>query len=79
MLNFDYDGGGRGKGALVTLLVNDRQAAQARLAQTVPVAFSYDDTFDIGEDSASPVGDYESPFPFTGTLDRIDLDLAPPG
>jgi arylsulfatase len=77
VLKFDYDGGGRGKGAVATLYVNDRQAGQARLPQTVPIAFSFEDTFDVGEDSASPVGDYQSPFPFTGTLDRIDLDLAP--
>ena len=76
VLKFDYDGGGRGKGARIALFVNDRQVAQARLTRTVPVAFSYEDTFDIGEDSASPVGDYESPFPFTGTLERIDFDLA---
>jgi arylsulfatase len=76
VLKFDYEGGGRGKGATVTLLVNDRQVAQARLAQTVPVAFTFDDTFDVGEDSASPVGDYKGPFPFTGTLDKIDLDIA---
>ena len=39
--------------------------------------FSFEDTFDVGEDSASPVGDYESPFAFTGTIQRIDLDFAP--
>ncbi len=77
VLKFDYDGGGRGKGAQITLLVNDHQVDQAHLAQTVPAAFSFEDTFDVGEDSASPVGDYESPFAFTGTIDRIDLDLAP--
>ena len=77
VLKLDYDGGGKGKGAMITLLVNDQQVDQARLLQTVPAAFSFEDTFDIGEDSASPVGDYESPFPFTGTLDRVDLDLAP--
>lgn len=76
-VKFDYDGGGNGKGATVTLMVNDRQAAQARLEQTVPFAFSFEDTFDVGEDSASPVGDYRAPFPFTGTIERIDLDLAP--
>ena len=76
-VKFDYDGGGRGKGATVTLYVNDRKAGQARLPQTVSTVFSFDDTFDVGEDSASPVGDYQSPFPFTGTLDRIDLDLSP--
>jgi arylsulfatase len=77
VLQFDYDGGGRGKGAVVTLFVNDRPAGQAHLPETVPSAFSFDETFDVGEDSASPVGDYQSPFPFTGVLDRIDLDLAP--
>jgi arylsulfatase A-like enzyme len=77
VLKFDYDGGGPGKGALVTLYVNDKIAGQARIEHTVSTAFSFEDTFDVGEDSASPVGDYQSPFLFTGTLDRVDLDLAP--
>jgi len=77
VLRFNYDGGGRGKGAQVTLLVNDRAVGQARLPQTVPTAFSFEDTFDVGEDSASPVADYDSPFAFTGMIDRIDLDLGP--
>lgn len=77
VLQFDYDGGGQGKGAEAKLYVNDLQVASARLPQTVSVAFSFEDTFDVGEDSASPVGDYEGPFPFTGIIDHIDLDLAP--
>ena len=77
VLKFDYAGGGRGKPATATLYVNDHQVAQAHLPETVPTAFSYEDTFDIGEDSASPVGDYQSPNPFTGTLDQIDLDISP--
>jgi len=77
VLRFDYDGGGRGKGATAALYVNDQKVDQARIPQTVANAFSFEDTFDIGEDSASPVGDYQSPFRFTGGLDRIDLDLAP--
>lgn len=76
LLKFDYDGGGVGKGATITLLVNDRQVAQSRLPQTVPMAFSFDETFDVGENSASPVGNYQSPYPFSGTIDRIDLDIA---
>jgi arylsulfatase A-like enzyme len=75
-LQFDYDGGGIGKGALVTLYVNDRPVAKSRIDHTVPMGFSFEDTFDIGEDSASPVGDYQSPFPFTGSINRIDLDIA---
>jgi len=77
VLSFAYDGGGRGKGALATLSVNDQQVAASRIPQTVPVAFSFEETFDVGEDSASPVGDYQSPFPFTGTIHRIDLDIKP--
>ena len=76
-LNFVYDGNGVGKGANVTLLVNEKQVAQARIPETVRFAFSFEDTFDIGEDSASPVGDYQSPFPFTGTIRHVDLDIAP--
>ena len=76
-LNFAYDGVGIGKGANVTLLVDEKTVAQARIPETVHFAFSFEDTFDIGEDSASPVGDYQSPFPFTGTIRHIDLDIAP--
>jgi arylsulfatase len=77
VLRFAYDGGGRGKAATATLLVNGTVAGVARIPQTVPTGFSFEDTFDVGEDSASPVGDYESPFAFTGTIRRIDLDIVP--
>jgi arylsulfatase len=75
-LDFAYDGGGLGKGALATLYVNDHPVAKTRIEQTVPMAFSFEDTFDIGEDSASPVGDYQSPFPFTGTIDHLNFDIS---
>jgi len=77
VLRFAYEGGGRGKPAQATLLVNDQAVAEAHIPETVPMAFSFDDTFDIGEDSASPVGDYESPFPFTGVIHHIDFDILP--
>jgi arylsulfatase len=75
VLKFAYDGGGKGKGGVATLLVNDQSVGEARIPQTVPMAFSFEDTFDVGEDSASPVGDYQSPFPFTGIIHRIDFDI----
>jgi arylsulfatase len=76
-LRFAYDGGGEGKGATVTLIVNGVKAGEAHLAHTAPRIYSYDETFDVGEDSASPVGDYVAPFRFTGTLERLELRSEP--
>jgi len=51
---------------------------EARLAHTVPRIFAYDETFDVGEDTATPVGTYATPFRFSGTLDRLELRAEPP-
>lgn len=77
-LHFAYDGGGLGKGATVTLMVNGVKAGEARLAHTVPRAYSFEETFDVGEDTASAVGPYVAPFAFTGTLERLELRSDPP-
>jgi arylsulfatase len=77
-LHFDYEGGGLGKAATITLTVNGKRAAQAHLEHTVPRAYSFEETFDVGEDSASPVGPYQAPFKFTGTLERLELRSQPP-
>jgi arylsulfatase len=77
-LRFVYDGGGAGKGATVTLTVNGSKVGEARLTQTVPRAYSFEETFDVGEDTASPVGPYKAPFAFTGQLERLELRSAAP-
>ena len=76
-LHFAYDGGGEGRGATVTLSVNGTQAAQARLARTVPKVYSYDETFDVGEDSSTAVGPYVAPFPFAGVVEKVELRSEP--
>ena len=76
-LRFEYDGGGAGKGAKVSLLVNGKVIDEARLARTVPRAYAFEETFDVGEDTASPVGPYDSPFVFAGTLERLELRSGP--
>jgi hypothetical protein len=48
--DFAYDGGGKGKGGTGTLSINGKKVGEGRLEQTVPVMFSTDDTFDVGED-----------------------------
>ncbi|HEY7284859.1 MAG TPA: arylsulfatase [Vicinamibacterales bacterium] len=77
-LRFAYDGGGIGKGATVTLTVNGRTGTSARLARTVPKIYSYDESFDVGEDTATAVGPYTAPFPFTGTIEKIEIRADPP-
>ena len=64
-----------GESADATLPAKGHTVAEAYIPQTVPMAFSFGDTFDIGEDSASPVGAYQSPFPFTGVIHHIDFDI----
>jgi arylsulfatase len=76
---FHYDGGGLGKGATVSLFVNDKKVAAGRLEATIwPGRYSADETFDIGEDSGSPVSeDYASPNRYTGTIKKVVIDSAP--
>jgi len=79
-VKFAYDGGGIGKGATATLLVNERQVAEGRIPQTIGVRFSLDETFDVGEDTGTPVlEEYESkmPFRFSGTLKKFVVVLDP--
>jgi hypothetical protein len=79
-VKFEYAGGGIGKAATATLLVDENLAAQGRIERTIPVRFSLDETFDIGEDTGTPVlEEYadQMPFRFTGTLKRFVVVLEP--
>jgi arylsulfatase len=77
---FAYDGGGIGKGATATLLVDEKPVAQGKIPQTIGVRFSLDETFDVGEDTGTPVlEEYDSkmPFRFSGTLKKFVVVLEP--
>jgi arylsulfatase len=77
-VRFDYDGGGLGKGGLVHLAVNGTEVASGRLERTVPFLFSMSgETLDVGVDTGAPAGPYPHRFPFTGTIERIDIELHP--
>ena len=79
-VKFAYDGGGIGKGATATLLVDEKQVAEGKIPQTIRARFSLDETFDVGEDIGTPVlEEYENkmPFRFTGTLKRFVVVLEP--
>ncbi len=77
-LSFDYDGGGLGMGASVTLRIGDAVAATGRIERTVPFRFSMSgETLDVGIDTGSPVAPYGHGFRFTGSIDRIDATVSP--
>ncbi len=78
MFNFKYDGPGPGKGGTGVLSVDDRELARKTIAHTIPLLMSIDETFDVGVDTRTPVDDdYEVPFRFTGTINRLTFDLGP--
>jgi arylsulfatase len=76
VFDFRYDGGGIGKGGVGTISVDGSQVAQGRIEHTMPVRLSMDETFEVGEDTGTPVSlDYDVPFAFTGTLDKVVVRL----
>lgn len=74
---FAYDGGGMGKGGTGTLLVDGQPVGSGRVERTVPLAFTADETFDVGMDLGTPVGPYTSPFGYNGTIVTVTLDTSP--
>lgn len=76
-MEFDYDGGGLGKGGTVTLYVDGNQVGQGRVKQTEPFVYSADETFDIGVDDASSVSpDYtQETSRFTGDVNWIEIAI----
>ena len=76
-LEVAYDGGGLGKGITADLYVDGTQVATGRIDATVPLAFSGDETMDVGSDTGTPVSnDYTSRGShFTGRVHRVQIDL----
>ncbi|MFN8624747.1 MAG: arylsulfatase [Candidatus Binatia bacterium] len=74
-LDWVYDGGGLGKGATAKLSVNGKPEGEVRIDRTVPILFGIDETFDVGTDTGTPVGDYPVNFAFTGQLRQVRVEL----
>ncbi|WP_027004714.1 arylsulfatase [Conexibacter woesei] len=74
---FAYDGGGLGKGAGVALYLDGTRIGEGRLPATVPLAFSGDETCDLGSDTASPVSEQYTAETsrFTGTVEWVQIDI----
>jgi len=89
--DFKYDGlgfatlafnniSGIGRGGTGTLQVDGNAVATQTMEHTVPLILQWDETFDIGADTGTPVddGDYQVPFKFTGKIDKLTIKLEPP-
>jgi arylsulfatase len=76
-MEFAYDGGGLAKGGTVTLYFDGDKVGEGRVAGTVPLIFSGDETTDVGSDTASPVSDdYGSTDnAFNGSVEWVQIDL----
>ena len=72
---FVYAGGGLGKGADLVIKLNGEEIGRGHCDATVAGRFGID-TFGIGEDTGQPVTpDYQPPFKFTGTIEKVVIDL----
>ena len=79
VMEFDYDGGGLGKGGDATISVNGKEVASGRIGKTQPLIFSADETADVGLDNQTPVADDIGVGPeatrFTGTINKVVLAI----
>jgi arylsulfatase A-like enzyme len=80
VFDFKYDGTGFGKGGTGVLSVDGKEVDRKQMPHTIPFMVSMDESFDVGVDTRYGVddNDYQVPFPFTGTLEKLTIKLVPP-
>jgi arylsulfatase A-like enzyme len=89
--DFKYDGlgmgtlafnnmSGIGQGGTGTLKVDGKTVATQKMEHTLPLILQWDESFDIGSDSGTPVNDqdYQCPFAFTGKLNKLSVKMDRP-
>jgi hypothetical protein len=77
-MEFDYDGGGLGKGGTATLYVDGEKVGAGKVTATAAMIFSADDGCDVGRDSGSPVSQDYGPRgnEFTGRVKGVEIAIA---
>ncbi|MBB3772712.1 arylsulfatase [Angulomicrobium tetraedrale] len=71
---------GIGRPASATLSVDGKVVDTQKMEHTIPIILQWDETFDIGADTGTPVddADYKVPFAFNGTLNKVTVDIDRP-
>ncbi len=72
--DFNYDGGGPGKGGMGTITANGNKIAEGRINQTQPGIFSVDDLADVGVDDGTHVADYGASSRFNGKINKVMIE-----
>ncbi len=88
---FKYDGlgfatlafnnrSGLGRSGTGVLKVDGKAVATQAMEHTIPVILQWDESFDVGADTGTPVDDrdYQVPFRFTGRLNELTLKIDRP-
>jgi arylsulfatase len=89
--DFKYDGlgaatlafgspSGLGRSGTGVLKVDGKVVATQKMEKTIPLTLQWDENFDVGADTGTPVDDkdYQVPFRFTGKLDKLTLTIDRP-
>ena len=75
-MEFEYAGGGLGKGGTARLFIDGEQVGEGAIAATAAMIFSADDTCDVGREDGSLVADdYPVPNAFTGKVNWVEIDV----
>ncbi|MBS0642893.1 MAG: arylsulfatase [Acetobacteraceae bacterium] len=71
---------GIGRPGTGTFKVDGKVVGTITLPHTVPLTLPWDETFDIGADTGTPIDDkdYRVPFAFNGTIDKLVFEIEPP-
>jgi arylsulfatase len=89
--DFKYDGlgfatlafnniSGIGRPGTGTFKVDGKVMSTQALKRTVPLTLPWDETFDVGSDTGTPIDDrdYQVPFRFTGKIEKLVVAIDPP-
>jgi arylsulfatase len=62
------------------LKVDGKAVATQKMERTIPLILQWDETFDVGTDTGTPVDDkdYQVPFRFTGKLNKLTIKFDRP-
>jgi arylsulfatase A-like enzyme len=79
VFDFKSDGPGLGKGGTGVLSVDGKEVARNSIEHGTPITFPEDETFDIGQDTRTPLAlieyRYDTPFKFTGKINKVTFNL----